>query len=251
MENSENHPSRRLKLVLEYDGADFVGWQIQPNGRTVQEILQHTLEKFLHQKVTAVAAGRTDSGVHARGQVVHVPVVTPLTCEKIRAALNGLLPEDITVHEVHDVPPDFHARYSARERRYTYSISTRRTALERKTVWHVRYPLSFELLQRCSEIIIGEHDFRAFTKADSEVDHHRCTVYRSDWTAMGYKLEFTIHANRFLHTMVRSLVGTMVEVARGYYSVDYFEKLLKDGLRNESGPTAPPYGLVLEEVVYG
>jgi tRNA pseudouridine38-40 synthase len=250
MDNSENHPQRRLKLVLEYDGTDYSGWQTQPDDRTVQDVLQNAMENFLHQKVTVVAAGRTDSGVHARAQVAHTIVQTDLSCDKIHSALNGLLPNDITVHDVSEAPSDFHARYSARERRYSYTITTRRPALDRFTVWYVKYTLSFDALQKCADLLPGEHDFRAFTRAESDVAHHRCTVFRSEWKTSDHTLIFLIHANRFLHTMVRSLVGTMVEVGRGYFTIDYFKRLLDGALRTDSGPTAPPQGLVLEEIIY-
>lgn len=250
MDQSSNDSPRRLKLLIEYDGTDFVGWQIQKNGRSVQETIQNAFKQFTGIETTVVASGRTDSGVHARGQVAHADVRTPLSCEKIYDALNGILPNDIAILEVSDVPASFHARFSARQRRYSYTISTAPCALDRRVAWYVKYHLDLDLLNECCAHLLGDHDFRAFTKIDAEVKHYRCMVHTAEWKRSDRKLIFTIQANRFLHNMVRALVGMMVDVARGYATVDDFTHALKSGRRNDAGPTAPAVGLVLEEVLY-
>lgn len=252
MDEPAHDSSRRLKLLIEYDGTDFVGWQVQPAsaGRSVQATIQDAFRQFTGADASVVGSGRTDSGVHARGQVAHAIVDTSLSCEKIFEALNGILPNDIAILRVAEAGESFHARYSAHERRYSYTISTVPCAIDRKIAWYVRYPLDVDLMNRCSRLVVGEHDFRAFTKSTAEVDHHRCTVILAVWERNGNKLIFRIHANRFLHNMVRALVGTMVDVGRGYLPFEQFETALRSGRRKDAGPTAPAVGLVLEEVLY-
>jgi tRNA pseudouridine38-40 synthase len=246
MDDSE----RRLKLLIEYDGTDFVGWQIQKTGRSVQETVQAAFEQFTGQSANVVGSGRTDSGVHARGQVAHAVVKTGYSCEKIYEALNGILPDDIAILDVSDTDNTFHARYSALQRRYSYTISTVPCAIDRRVTWYVRYRLNIDVMNECSSAIIGVHDFRAFTKSEAEVDNYRCTVTRAEWYLRGNKYIFRIDANRFLHNMVRALVGSMVDVGRGYVPVERFLRALESGSRKDAGPTAPPVGLVLEEVLY-
>ncbi len=252
MEDPAHDSSRRLKLLIEYDGADFVGWQIQPAaaGRSVQGTIQDAFKQFTGSDATVVGSGRTDSGVHARGQVAHAIVNTDLSPNKIFEALNGILPNDIAILRVSESDPLFHARYSARERRYSYTISLAPCAIDRRIALYVRYPLDVELMNECCTYIVGEHDFRAFTKSESEVNHYRCTVTLAAWKQRGNKLIFRIHANRFLHGMVRSLVGTMIDIGRGYFPVEQIQFALKSGNRSDAGHTAPAVGLVLEEVIY-
>lgn len=252
MDDPAQESSRRLKLIIEYDGSDFVGWQIQATGagRTVQQTIQEAFKIFSGSDARVIGSGRTDSGVHARGQVAHAIVNTGLDCEKILKALNGILPRDIAILSVTDTDENFHARYSAIERRYSYTITVVPNAIDRRIVWHVRYPLDVASMNECCSHIIGEHDFRAFTNSQAEVHHYRCTVAAAFWEKRQNKLIFKIHANRFLHNMVRALVGTMVEVGRGYYSVAQFRTALTSGDRKYAGPTAPPVGLILEEVLY-
>ncbi len=250
MEDPAHDSSRRLKLLLEYDGTDFVGWQIQPNGRSVQTMLQKAFTQFTGTDATVVGSGRTDSGVHARGQVAHAIIKSDLSTEKIYEALNGILPNDIVVLNVTEVDDTFHARYSARERRYSYTISTSPCAIDRRIVWYVWYSLSIEKMNACCSYILGDNDFRAFTKSEAEVDHYRCTVNHAGWRESDARLIFTIHANRFLHNMVRALVGSMVDVGRGYSTVDQFKAAIQSGKKKDAGPTAPAAGLVLEEVIY-
>jgi len=252
MDDPAQESSRRLKLIIEYDGTDFVGWQMQAAGagRTVQQTIQEAFQTFTGSDAQVVGSGRTDSGVHARGQVAHAIVQTGLDCENILKALNGILPHDIAILSVTDTDNNFHARYSAIERRYSYTISNVPCAIDRRVAWYVRYSLNVVSMNECCKHIIGEHDFRAFTSSQAEVHHYRCTVTAAFWEQQETKLIFRIHANRFLHNMVRALVGTMVEVGRGYYSREEFCTALTSGDRKYSGPTAPPVGLILEEVLY-
>ena len=228
----------------------YAGWQRQENGITIQGEIESVLSQMFQEHVNVVGAGRTDAGVHARGQVANVKTETTLDCFQILGGLKGLLPEDIVVHEVVDVPLDFHARYSAKERTYSYSLTTKPTALKRLYAWQVRYRLDVPAMQSCAESIVGEHDFTSFSKAGSDVDHYRCTVNRSQWQNEEDFIIFTISADRFLYGMVRALVGTMVDVGRGYSSKKDFLDIFNGKNRAEAGMAAPARGLVLENIVY-
>ncbi|MGA9115258.1 MAG: tRNA pseudouridine(38-40) synthase TruA [Bacteroidota bacterium] len=242
---------RNLKLVLEYDGSRFAGWQIQARERTVQGEIRSVLRKLLGEEVQLHGAGRTDAGVHARAQAANFRTSSHLPASTIQRALNALLPEDIAVVGAEDVAADFHARYSARWRIYSYTLTRRRTPLGRHALWVVTCPLEVERMQRLAAKVRGEHDFRSFCTSASEVKGFRCTVADSFWTETGEHLVFEIRANRFLHGMVRALVGTMVDAGRGHLAGDSFEAILAGGDRRLAGPAAPAKGLVLERVLYG
>lgn len=241
---------RTLKLVLEYDGTAFVGWQFQANGRSVQEEITRVLDQVLQEPVTLTGAGRTDSGVHARGQVASVRTANAMSTGSLLAALNGLLPDDVRVHSVEEVSPEFHARFSARERTYRYFIGLYPAAIGRQYRWYVRYDLNLEVMNRVAADVVGDHDFTSFCRSDSEVNHHRCTVHRSFWEQHTGALTYEICANRFLHGMVRALVGTMVDIGRGFTPYAEFAAILDARDRRRAGMAAPPQGLFLEEVTY-
>lgn len=241
---------RMLKLHIEYDGSGFCGWQFQTNGRSVQGVVEDALSQLLREQIRITGAGRTDAGVHATGQVAHFSTSHSMSPARILRGLNALLPEDVVVHDVEAVPELFHARYGAAGRRYRYSISKEPVALGRDRIWVVGYELDFEKMQRCAEKLIGEHDFTAFAKVGSNVRHHRCVISYSSWTQKGTMLLFDITSNRFLHGMVRALVGTMVDVGRGHCSEKDFDDLLALRGNKHAGMAAPAKGLVLEEVMY-
>ena len=241
---------RNIKLLLEYEGTNYAGWQRQENGRTIQGEIESALAQILQEQVSVIGAGRTDAGVHARGQVANFPTETALDLGKIKGGLNSVLPEDIVIHKVEEAASDFHARYSAKERVYSYLISLEPAAMLRNYSWHVKFELDIDLMRQASSKIIGEHDFQSFCRAIAGIDHHRCIVSSTCWRLDGSNLQFTIAANRFLHGMVRALVGTMVDIGRGYTSLDEFTRILSASNRAEAGMSAPPKGLVLEKVVY-
>lgn len=241
---------RTIKLVIEYDGTDFVGWQEQPNGRSVQGELSRVFSQVLQQPVAVTGAGRTDSGVHARGQVAHIRSASPVSTETLVHALGGLLPGDIVVRTVEEVPSSFHARYDADSRMYRYHISRRPVALGARYSWYVRYALDHDAMNAAAAIICGEHDFEGFCKLGSPIRHYRCTVLWSHWEVSPDTLVYEIRANRFLRGMVRALVGTMVDVGRGFTSVQEFGDILLSRDRSRTGTAAPPHGLFLEDVHY-
>jgi len=241
---------RNIKLEIEYDGTNFHGWQIQPELRTVQGEIEDKLKTILKQKITLIGAGRTDVGVHALGQVANFKTESRLDEESILKGLNGLLPDDVVIRKVEEVDLDFNARYSARSRVYQYRIFLGRTAIRRRYVWEVSYWLDLEKIVEATGLISGEHDFSSFCVADSTKPNNICKVTQATWERSGEELIFEIEADRFLHTMVRSLVGTLVEVGRGYFSVGDFVNIMQAKDRKKAGPTAPARGLYLVKVRY-
>ena len=246
----EHRMQRNIRIEIEYDGTDFHGWQVQLKLRTVQGEIQEKLKTILRHEINLIGAGRTDVGVHALGQVANFRTDNPLETESILEALNGLLHHDVVIKKAQEADPDFHARYGATSRLYRYRICRRRTALLRRYAWQVLYSLNIDEMVRATEHIQGEHDFSSFCVAESSKENNVCNVTRAAWERSGDELTFRIEANRFLHTMVRSLVGTLGEVGRGYFSFADFVDIMKAKDRRKAGPTAPPRGLYLVEVKY-
>ncbi len=241
---------RNIKLEIEYDGSDFHGWQVQPGLRTVQGELERGVGTIVNHEVKLVGSGRTDVGVHALGQTANFHTQSGLDQEAMLRALNGVLPRDVLVKGVQEVEAGFNARFSAKSRIYRYRIFLGRTAILRRYVWEVLYQLDKEKMAEATRLICGKHDFSSFCVAESAKDDNTCRVKSSGWEPDGGELVFTIEADRFLHSMVRSLVGTLVEVGRGYRSVSDFGEILKAKDRTKAGPTAPGCGLYLLEVKY-
>jgi tRNA pseudouridine38-40 synthase len=248
---------RNIKLLLEYDGTDFIGWQRQAQGRSVQGEIEEALQKLIREKANVIGAGRTDSGVHARGQVANYKCDTTMTTEQMKKGLTALLDDDISILAVDDAAEEFHARFSAKSRLYSFLVCTYPSALRRKYSWFVKYELDFNLLNKCAEKFLGLHDFKIFSKDDAGVKNFYCDVMESFWTIENNSYRYKILANRFLHTMVRLLVGTMVDIARGYVSFEELEKAFLDGANSNKnkidrrlGQAAPAQGLVLESIQY-
>lgn len=240
-----------IKLVLEYDGTRYVGWQVQPNGPSIQGELEKCLGQILQEPVTVIGAGRTDAGVHARGQVASFRVSRSVELPLLIKGLNALLPPDIAVLSAEPAPQSFHARHSARGRMYRYYLSLRPTAIQRNYSWYVGgYKIDPKLLDDCAEMVLGEQDFTSFCKGDAFPDQVSCTVQTSIWRILDSSMVYEVRANRFLYGMVRTLVGTMVEIGRGHKSFGQFEEILNARDRASAGMSAPAKGLFLEEVTY-
>ena len=237
----------RLKLTLEYDGAGFRGWAAQPGLRTVEREVRAALDGTFGRWSGLAVAGRTDTGVHARGQVVSVDADGGPPVARAAAALNTRLPEDVAVVAAEPAPPDFHARFSARARTYRYRVFTRRvrSPLERKRSWWYPRPIDDAALASSAAAVVGEHDFRAFTPTETQHEVFVRAVESAAWHRRGDVLEFEITAESFLRHMVRTLVGTMLES-----SPERVEGLVGGRERSEAGATAPPHGLYLEAVRY-
>ncbi len=243
-------PPRNIRLLLEYDGTDFQGWQIQAQGRTVQGELTQALEILLREPIRPTGAGRTDAGTHALGQVAHFHTHSVLPCERLLRGLNGLLPVDIAVRAVDEEPPDFHARYSACGKRYRYRIHLGKAALNRRYVWTYRHPLALKAMQEALRALPGRHAFGAFCKQDPIPDDFHCQVADGTLESQGSELIFEIEANRFLRHMVRILVGTLTEIGAGKRPPGDMAALLDCGERSRAGITAPAQGLCLLWVDY-
>ncbi|HLP17520.1 MAG TPA: tRNA pseudouridine(38-40) synthase TruA [Bacteroidota bacterium] len=240
-----------IKLTIEYDGTDFAGWQRQKNGRSVQEEIERALAQITQKSVTLVGAGRTDAGVHARGQTANFKTDSQLSPLDYFRALNGLLPDDIAVTEAVEVGDDFSARYSAVSRAYKYTILRRPSALMRRYSWQLSYDFNINLMREAASVIRSTSDFQAFCKVEAEVDHYRCRIDEAEWhEEEDGTLILSIRANRFLHGMVRALVGTMVDVGRGYTTIGDFCWIIESKDRRHAGQAAPPQGLCLISVHY-
>jgi tRNA pseudouridine38-40 synthase len=241
---------RNIRLTIEYDGSDFCGWQKQPKVRTVEGEMVRVLSGLVGGEPEIVTAARTDSGVHAVGQVVNFSCLAAIAVEDLRNAVNALLPPDIKVVGAREVPLAFNARFDATRRTYRYELSTRPTSVWRMRRWYVRWDLDPESMREVGQGLLGQHDFSAFTCKDEQ---------RSPWIEMKeFALEviepeglaMVFSANRFLRKMVRLLTGTLVEVGRGKLRPGEFFDILSNRDRNRAGPCAPPQGLYLMGVEY-
>jgi len=242
----------RIALELEYDGTDFFGWQTQAAQRTVQAVLEAALARIANEPVTAHAAGRTDAGVHAAGQVVHFDTNAVRDARQWILGLNTLLPDDVAVRSAVQVPDEFDARRSAVARRYRYLVheGTARAPLLRRRSWWIAQALDTERMREAAVALVGEHDFSAFRAAGCQSQSPFRLLQRAEVRRLGPLIVFEFTANAFLYHMVRNLVGTLVEIGRGRQSPAWAVELLQARDRALAGMTAPPQGLTLAEVSY-
>lgn len=242
----------QILLTLRYDGTGYHGWQVQPNGMTVQQRVQDAIEEVTGVRGTLTGCSRTDTGVHARHFYCTTPVPARLTPDAFRKALNAVLPSDIAVCGCRTVPDTFHPRYDVVAKRYVYRLwnSPDRDPFEERYAWHIRTPLSETSLNETAQCFLGKHDFSAFCSAGSDVQDKVRTVRRSEVTREGDLLLFTVEADGFLYNMVRILVGTLIDVEQGRRTTEDIRQALLTGDRSKAGATAPPHGLFLDEVWY-
>ena len=239
-------------MTIQYDGTNLHGWQVQKNGRTVQGELQDALQKiFKNQKINLIGSGRTDSGVHALGQIANIKLDTDMENESLLNAVNGNLDDnDITITNVDKVNSDFHSRFSALKREYIYKISTEYSPIERDYYWTIQEEIDIQKLHDCAKLIVGEHDFTQLSKKNDEIDNKICNIYLSEWDVFENKIHYKIIANRFLHHMVRYLVGTMIEVSKNRsFTTNDFDLMLQ-GKDREQIFRAPSKGLYLKKIYY-
>jgi len=241
-----------LKLTLEYDGSGFVGWQVQPNGRSVQEEVEKAVARLCGEPVRITGAGRTDAGVHARGQVASVQTARHLPLRAWTAGLNSLLPDDVACVRAEAAPEGFDARRWARGKRYVYTIlqTPVRSPLERGRAWEIRRPLDLEAMRRAAPALLGVHDFSALRAADCPARTTVREMRKLDLHQTGARIDITVEATAFLKHMVRNIVGTLVEVGHARRDPDSLRALLESRDRTQAGPTAPAHGLCLAEVFY-
>lgn len=238
------------KLTLEYDGSKFYGWQVQPGMRTVQGEVERALQILFREPIRVNVAGRTDSGVHALGQVINFRSAVELPLKDIPRSLNGILDHDVVVKIVELAPEDFHARFSAVSRQYFYVLSRFPVAVGRHYAFFCKFPLGVAAMREASQHLLGEHDFRAFCDASTEDPHYLSRVELIEWEDTGERIKLIIRANRFLRSMVRIILGTMIDVGRGKLTPSQVKEILASRQRTEASFTAPPHGLFLDKVFY-
>jgi tRNA pseudouridine38-40 synthase len=250
--------ARNLKLILAYDGHDFAGWQVQPERATVQGALLSAFEQLTGERTLPQGSGRTDAGVHALAQVACMQIASPIPLANVRKALNDLLPESIRVLSAEEMPPDFHARKSARAKTYMYRIYREEICppFLARYVYHHPYPLDEARMMAAAPLVAGEHDFTSFAavdperrKEDQEPDNVR-TIFSSEWKRQGAELVYTVRGSGFLHHMVRNLVGTFLMIGKGSLAVEDVKRILELRNRSAAAATAPASGLFLVSVEY-
>jgi len=240
-------------ITIEYDGSNYHGWQRQKGVLTIQEVIESRLAIMTGENITVWASGRTDAGVHALAQTAHFLSRTKIPPDALWRGLNSLLPEDIVIKELKTVPRKFHARFHAKSKVYEYRVLNRplRSALQRNYIWHVPHELKLEAMQEALKILKGEHDFKAFQASGTKVKNTVRTLFRAEMAKKpGDVLIFTFEANGFLRYMVRNMVGTLIDLGKGKFSVDQIKEILESCDRQKAGMTAPARGLYLVEVKY-
>jgi len=243
---------RRIRLIIEYDGTNYVGWQTQPNGTAVQALIEKALQKITGETIALHGSGRTDSGVHAMAQVAHFDTGVRMAADKFAFALNTMLPRDIRILWSEECSSDFHARFNAKDKQYRYTVQLgpHSRAFTRNTALHLHHEPDLAAMQKAAADVIGEHDFRAFMSAGVTMENTVRTVYRSSWTQEGRLLHYDVAGNGFLYNMVRILVGTMLEIGSGKRDADTILRALESHDRSDAGATAPAHGLTLYRVRY-
>lgn len=245
---------RNIKLTIEYDGTNYRGWQVQGEAPTIQKMLGEAIAQVVQHPVSIIGSGRTDSGVHALGQVANFTTDSAIPAQQLVRAINAHLPADIAVVAAQDVPQGFHARYSAKQKTYRYRILDRevRCPALRNYAYHLPARLDLDEMNRAARYLIGEHDFRAFQSKASEAEDRSSvrTITAADVARSGQLIELHLSADGFLYNMVRAIVGTLIQVGIGKIGADEFKRIIESKDRSLAGPTAPARGLCLMEVTY-
>jgi len=243
---------RNLKLTLAYDGTDFHGWQIQPALRTVQGELRDALQKLFNHDVKVTGSGRTDAGVHAHGQVANVETIRSMDTDAVLRGINALLPREVRVSSVEEVSPEFHARRSARAKTYEYHVwrDPIVSPFQVRYVYGFRYPLNEELMDRGTVHFLGPHDFTSFCAAATEIEDRTRTIFEAAWERSETTWVFRIRGNGFLQYMVRTIVGTLLDIGQGRFDPESLPEIFAARDRRLAGPSVPPHGLHLISVEY-
>lgn len=243
---------KRIKLTIAYDGTNYCGWQIQPNGLTIEEVINRTLSKLTGEDIQVIGASRTDSGVHAMGNVAVFDTETSIPAEKIAMALNQRLPEDIVIVKSEEVASDFHPRYCDCSKTYEYHIINTRIPVptKRLTNYFVSYNLNIEDMRKAASYLVGEHDFVSFCNVRTDVENTVRTITELDILTDGEEITIRITGDGFLYNMVRIIVGTLIRVGRGFYEPEKVKEILEARDRKVAGVTAPPQGLMLMKIEY-
>lgn len=243
---------KRIKLTIAYDGTNYCGWQVQPNGITIEEVLNKAIQKLTGEDILVIGASRTDSGVHALGNVAVFDTETTIPPEKLAMALNQRLPEDIVIVKSEEVPADFHPRYCDCSKTYEYHIINTRIPdpTRRLTNYFVSYVLDIEKMRQAAAYLVGEHDFVSFCNVRTDVESTVRTITGLEILTNGDEITIRITGNGFLYNMVRIIVGTLIRVGRGFYEPEKVKEILEAKDRKAAGVTAPAHGLVLVKIDY-
>lgn len=238
------------KLIIQYDGTDYTGWQTQSGTRTIQQTITDSIEVIIKERVNLIGSGRTDTGVHAIGQTANFRTETDIDIYKFKHSLNSVLPFDISVTQVEKTGQEFHARFDARKRTYIYILSKHKSPFFRKYAYHYYGDLNIELLNSISKIFNGIKDCSSFCKKNEEVDNKICEIYDAKWYEKDDLTIFEISANRFLHGMVRTIIGTILKATKMNNSINYIEKIFSEKSREAAPMAVPAHGLFLFKVEY-
>lgn len=243
---------KRIKLTIAYDGTNYCGWQVQPNGLTVEEVVNRALQKLTGEEIFVIGASRTDSGVHALGNVAVFDTETTIPAERIAMALNQRLPDDIVITKSEEVSADFHPRYCDCSKTYEYHIINTRIPIptKRLTNYFVSYDLNIEHMREAASHLVGTHDFVSFCNVRTDVEDTVRTITELEILAHGEEITIRITGNGFLYNMVRIIVGTLIRVGRGFYEPEKVKEILEAKDRKAAGVTAPAHGLMLVEIRY-
>lgn len=243
---------KRVKLVVAYDGTNYCGWQIQPNGITIEEVLNHHLSELLRESIKVTGASRTDAGVHALGNVAVFDTNARMPAEKISYALNTRLPEDIRIQDSWEVASDYHPRFCNTIKTYEYCILNRRFPDPTRRLYTLfsYYDLDVEKMRKAASYLVGEHDFKSLCTHKAEVENTVRTIYSLDIFKEEDLIRIRIRGNGFLYNMVRIIAGTLLRVGSDYYEPEYMKELLEARDRQAAGETAPPQGLTLVKIEY-
>lgn len=238
------------KLIIQYDGTNYSGWQTQINAKTIQQTITDSIEKITKAKINLIGSGRTDTGVHAIGQTASFRIETELDLYKLKYSLNSIIPDDISVLTMEKVDIDFHARFDARKRTYIYFISKYKSPFFRKYSYHYHDELNLSELNNISKNFLGNKDFTSFSKKNTEIDNKFCEVYDAKWYEKDDLVIFEIRANRFLHGMVRTITGTILKVSETQGGGEFINEIFEEKNREAALMAVPAHGLFLYSVEY-
>ncbi|GHV25814.1 tRNA pseudouridine synthase A [Bacteroidia bacterium] len=240
----------RYFIYLAYNGKNYCGWQIQPNGMTVQQRIEESLTTLLRFPISITGAGRTDAGVHAKWMVAHFDFEEMFDLTFLSDKLNAILPNDIVIDHIIPVFPGAHARFSALSRTYQYFVSYKKDPFQNGLLYRIRKPLDVDLMNEAAQILFEYNDFTSFSKLHTETKTNLCKMMRAEWTEENGRLIFTIQANRFLRNMVRAIVGTLIEVGSGKLTISDFRDIIEEKNRASAGFSAPAHALFLTDIEY-
>lgn len=248
--NKASEMTKRYFIRLAYNGANYCGWQIQPNALSVQEVLENALSTLLKQEIMIVGAGRTDAGVHAKEMIAHFDFSNIEDSEQLTHKLNSFLPKDITIYGIEEVKIDTHARFDAINRTYKYYVTTDKDPFLHPFKYRIFFPIDIKLMNEACKILFNHIDFTSFSKLHTDVKTNNCKIMQAYWEENNENYIFTIQADRFLRNMVRAIVGTLLDVGKKKISLDEFEKIILSKDRGKASSSAPAHALFLEKVSY-